>query len=135
MILAAVAAMPPNARSAGGVSDASDRSSLVPLCCCGGPTDVLGRLVGEYLGRTEASGHRREQGGRARRHRRRSGGAFLSPTATRLFVTAASIFVLNPMLYKKLPYDPVKDFRMLALVTDLPVVMEVHPSVPAKTVA
>jgi tripartite-type tricarboxylate transporter receptor subunit TctC len=39
----------------------------------------------------------------------------------------ASIFVLNPMLYKKLPYDPVKDFRMLALVTDLPVVMEVHP--------
>ena len=39
------------------------------------------------------------------------------------------------MLYKKLSYDPVKDFRMLALVTDLPVVMEVHPSVPAKTVA
>ena len=35
--------------------------------------------------------------------------------------------MLNPMLYKKLPYDPVKDFRMLALVTDLPVVMEVHP--------
>ena len=30
---------------------------------------------------------------------------------------------------------PVKDFRLLALVTDLPVVMEVHPSVPAKTVA
>jgi tripartite-type tricarboxylate transporter receptor subunit TctC len=43
--------------------------------------------------------------------------------------------VLNPMLYKKLPYDPVKDFRMLALITDLPVVMEVHPSIPAKTVA
>ena len=39
------------------------------------------------------------------------------------------------MLYKKLPYDPVKDFRVLALITDLPVVMEVHPSVPAKTVA
>ena len=30
---------------------------------------------------------------------------------------------------------PRRDFRMLALVTDLPVVMEVHPSVPAKTVA
>jgi len=39
------------------------------------------------------------------------------------------------MLYKKLPYDPARDFRMLALVTDLPVLMEVHPSVPAKTVA
>ena len=39
------------------------------------------------------------------------------------------------MLYKKLPYDPVRDFRMLGLITDLPVVMEVHPSVPAKTIA
>jgi tripartite-type tricarboxylate transporter receptor subunit TctC len=57
------------------------------------------------------------------------------PDGYTLFVTAASIFVLNPMLYKKLPYDPVKDFRMLALITDLPVIMEVHPSVPAKTVA
>jgi len=57
------------------------------------------------------------------------------PDGYTLFVTAASIFVLNPMLYKKLPYDPVKDFRMLALITDLPVVMEVHPSVPAKTMA
>ena len=43
--------------------------------------------------------------------------------------------MLNPLLYKKLPYDPVKDFRVLALITDLPVIMEVHPSVPAKTVA
>ena len=57
------------------------------------------------------------------------------PDGYTLFFTAASIFVLNPLLYKKLPYDPVKDFRLLALVTDLPVVMEVHPSVPAKTVA
>jgi len=57
------------------------------------------------------------------------------PDGYTLFVAAGSIIVLNPMLYKKLSYDPVKDFRMLALVTDLPVVMEVHPSVPAKTVA
>ncbi|WP_305711209.1 tripartite tricarboxylate transporter substrate binding protein [Bradyrhizobium sp.] len=57
------------------------------------------------------------------------------PDGYTLFVTAASIIVLNPMLYKKLPYDPVKDFRILALLTDLPVVMEVHPSVPARTVA
>jgi tripartite-type tricarboxylate transporter receptor subunit TctC len=42
--------------------------------------------------------------------------------------------VLNPLLYKKLSYDPQKDLRMLTVVTDLPVVMEVHPSVPAKTV-
>ena len=57
------------------------------------------------------------------------------PDGYTLFFTAASIIVLNPQLYKKLPYNPVKDFRMLAIITDLPVLMEVHPSVPAKTVA
>ncbi len=43
------------------------------------------------------------------------------PDGYTLFVTAASIMVLNPLLYKKLPYDPVKDFRMLTVITDLPV--------------
>eukprot|EP01035_Chromulina_nebulosa_P059465 gene59465-81395_t len=32
--------------------------------------------------------------------------------------------VREPLLYKKLPYDPQKDLKMLAIVTDLPVVME-----------
>jgi tripartite-type tricarboxylate transporter receptor subunit TctC len=45
------------------------------------------------------------------------------------------MIVQNPLLYKKLPYDPVRDFRVLALITEVPVVMEVHPSVPARTVA
>jgi tripartite-type tricarboxylate transporter receptor subunit TctC len=39
------------------------------------------------------------------------------------------------VLYKKLAYDPDRDFRMLAIVTDSPLVMVVHPSVPAKSVA
>ena len=32
------------------------------------------------------------------------------PDGYTLFVTAASIIVLNPMLYKKLPYDPRRIF-------------------------
>jgi tripartite-type tricarboxylate transporter receptor subunit TctC len=39
------------------------------------------------------------------------------------------------MLYKKLAYDPDRDFRTLAVITEDPLVMEVHPSVPAKSVA
>jgi tripartite-type tricarboxylate transporter receptor subunit TctC len=38
-------------------------------------------------------------------------------------------------LYKKLSYDPARDFRMLALVTEVPVVMCINPALPAKTVA
>lgn len=108
---------------------------LVVPYAAGGPTDVLGRLVGEYLGRDLKQAVVVENKAGAQGAIGAEAVARSEPDGYTLFVTAASIFVLNPMLYKKLPYDPVKDFRMLALITDLPVVMEVHPSVPARTVA
>jgi tripartite-type tricarboxylate transporter receptor subunit TctC len=107
---------------------------LVVPYAAGGPTDVLGRLVGEYLGRDLKQAVFVENKAGAQGAIGADAVARSEPDGYTLFVTAASIIVLNPMLYKKLPYDP-RDFRMLALVTDLPVVMEVHPSVPARTVA
>ena len=107
---------------------------IVPYAA-GGPTDVLGRMVGEYLGRDLKQPVVVENKAGAQGAIGAETAARSEPDGYTLFFTAASIFVLNPLLYKKLPYDPVKDFRLLALVTDLPVVMEVHPSVPAKTVA
>ena len=108
---------------------------LVVPYSAGGPTDVLGRLVGEYLGRDLKQPVIVENKAGAQGAIGAEAVARSEPDGYTLFVTAASIIVLNPMLYKKLSYDPVRDFRMLALVTDLPVVMEVHPSVPAKNVA
>lgn len=107
---------------------------LVVPYAAGGPTDVLARLVADYLGRdlkqtTVVENKPGAQGAIAAEMVSRA-----EPDGYTLFVTAASIMVLNPLLYKKLPYDPQKDLRMLTVVTDLPVVMEVHPSVPAKTV-
>src|SRR6059036_1447432 len=101
----------------------------------GGPTDVLGRLVGEFLGRDLKQPVIVENKAGAQGAIGAEAVARSEPDGYTLFVAAASIIVLNPMLYKKLPYDPVRDFKMLALVTDLPVVMEIHPSFPAKTVA
>jgi tripartite-type tricarboxylate transporter receptor subunit TctC len=108
---------------------------LVVPYAAGGPTDVLGRLVGEFLGRDLKQPVIIENKAGAQGAIGAEAVARSEPDGYTLFVTAASIIVLNPMLYKKLSYDPVRDFRMLALVTDLPVVMEVHPSVPARTVA
>jgi tripartite-type tricarboxylate transporter receptor subunit TctC len=51
-----------------------------------------------------------------------------------LLVVSGSTFVLNPVLYKKLPYN-VADFRTLDVITQDPLVMEVHPSVPARSIA
>jgi len=42
---------------------------------------------------------------------------------------------INPSLYKKLPYDSTKDFSPLTLLGVTPLVLVVHPSVPAKTVS
>ena len=109
---------------------------LVVPYAAGGPTDVLGRLVAEYLGRDlKQAVVGREQGGRAGRHRRRSRGACRARWLHAVF-TAASIIVLNPMLYKKLPYDP--GARISGCWRWSPIclsVMDVHPSVPAKTIA
>ena len=107
---------------------------LVVPYAAGGPTDVLARLVADYLGRdlkqaTVVENKPGAQGAIAAELVSRA-----DPDGYTLFVTAASIMVLNPLLYKKLPYDPQKDLKMLSIVTDLPVVLEVHPSVPAKTV-
>ncbi|MEI7679922.1 MAG: tripartite tricarboxylate transporter substrate binding protein [Betaproteobacteria bacterium] len=44
-------------------------------------------------------------------------------------------FVVNPSLYKKMPFDTTKDFAPISLLATSPFVLVVHPSVPAKTVA
>jgi tripartite-type tricarboxylate transporter receptor subunit TctC len=44
-------------------------------------------------------------------------------------------FVVNPSLYKKMPFDTIKDFAPVSLLATSPFVLVVHPSVPAKTVA
>jgi tripartite-type tricarboxylate transporter receptor subunit TctC len=132
LVIVAVLAATPNASAA----DYPVRPiKLVVPYAAGGPTDVLGRLVADYLGRDLKQAVIVENKPGAQGAIGAEAVARAEPDGYTLFVAAGSIIVLNPMLYKKLAYDPVKDFRMLALVTDLPVVMEVHPSVPAKTVA
>jgi tripartite-type tricarboxylate transporter receptor subunit TctC len=108
---------------------------LVVPYAAGGPTDVLGRLVADFLGRDLKQPVIVENKAGAQGAIGAEMVARSEPDGYTLFIPAASIIVNNPLLYKKLSYDPVRDFRMLALVTDLPVVMEINPSVPARTVA
>jgi tripartite-type tricarboxylate transporter receptor subunit TctC len=42
-------------------------------------------------------------------------------------------FIVNPSLYAKVPYDPIKDFTAVTLVAASPNVVVVNPQVPAKT--
>jgi tripartite-type tricarboxylate transporter receptor subunit TctC len=108
---------------------------LVVPYAAGGPTDVLGRLVGEFVSKDLKQPVIIENKAGAQGAIGAEAVARSEPDGYTLLVTAASIVVLNPMLYKNLAYDPARDLKMLALVTDVPVVMEINPSIPAKTVA
>src|ERR1700754_4082080 len=43
-----------------------------------------------------------------------------------------SPFMVNPLIYAKVPYDPIKDFAPISLLAVNHFVLVVHPSVPAK---
>ncbi|MDR0275762.1 MAG: tripartite tricarboxylate transporter substrate binding protein [Burkholderiaceae bacterium] len=51
-----------------------------------------------------------------------------------IFFASDSALVLNPLLYKKLAYNPERDFTAIALAANVPQVMLVNASVPAKNV-
>src|SRR5438445_911268 len=56
-----------------------------------------------------------------------------APDGTTLLVSDASSFVINPHLYKKLPYDGVNGFTPITVLVRFPWVIAVHASVPANT--
>jgi tripartite-type tricarboxylate transporter receptor subunit TctC len=57
-----------------------------------------------------------------------------SPADGYTLVIVASSHATNKHLYKTLPYDPVKDFEPVVFTHVVPLLLAVHPAIPAKTV-
>jgi tripartite-type tricarboxylate transporter receptor subunit TctC len=108
---------------------------LVVPYAAGGPSDVQARLIADYLARDLKQSVFVENKAGAQGAIGAEAVAHGEPDGYTLLFTAGSVIVLNPMLYKKLSYDPDRELRVLAVVTDLPIVVIVHPSIPAKTIA
>ena len=124
----------PRPRSAAFAQGYPDRpvKIVVPFAPAG-PTDVIARIVADKLsinlGKQFYVENRAGAGGNtgtARSPPRRADGYTL--------IVVSTGFVVNPSLFAKVPYDPVKDFAPISNVAVSPNVMTVHPSVPAKTV-
>jgi len=101
----------------------------------GGITDILARALGQKLG--EALGQPvvidNRPGGNSQ-----VGAEIVAraaPDGTTLMVSADTTFVMNPHLYGKLAYDPLKDFVPVSGLGISPQALVVHPSVPAKSVS
>ena len=54
------------------------------------------------------------------------------PDGYTLMITDMSMFVINPFIYSKLPYDPQKDFTNISLIARAPLFLAVHPSMPVR---
>jgi tripartite-type tricarboxylate transporter receptor subunit TctC len=56
-----------------------------------------------------------------------------APNGYTLWLTASAL-AINPSMYKKVPYDALKDFIPISQVIAMPNVLVVHPSLPVKSV-
>jgi len=98
-----------------------------------GPTDVIARIVADKLsitlGKQFYVENRAGAGGNTG-----TGQVATSPPDGYTLIVVSTGFVVNPSLFAKVPYDPIKDFAPISNIAVSPNVMTVHPSVPAKTV-
>ena len=98
----------------------------------GGPTDVLGRVVGqklaEQLGQPVVLDNRSGAGGNLGIEM-----AAKSPPDGYTILLGAPPLAISPHLYAKLNYDTLRDFAPISLVASMPTILLVHPSVPVKT--
>ncbi len=103
---------------------------VVPLAP-GGTTDILARLMAqrlaESLGQPVVVDNRPGAGGNI-------GNEVVArslPDGYTLLMTAPPL-VINPGLYRKIGYHPINDYTPIMMVASVPVVLAVHPAVPAK---
>ena len=100
----------------------------------GGPTDILGRMiaqpVSEALGRQIVTDNRPGASGNIAAEM----AAKAAPDGYTLFIAGVGNFAINVSLFRKLPYDPQRDFAPIALLATAPYVVAVHPSMPVTTI-
>jgi tripartite-type tricarboxylate transporter receptor subunit TctC len=100
----------------------------------GGSTDVLTRQIGirlsEALGQQIIVDNRPAASGILASELVARG----NPDGYTLMMATVASHGINPALYRKIPYNVVKDFAPVTLVATYPLVLAVNPSVPVKTV-
>jgi tripartite-type tricarboxylate transporter receptor subunit TctC len=100
----------------------------------GGSTDVLARQIGQQL--TLSMKHQIVIDNRpgAAGNVASEVTAKANPDGYTLMMATVASHGINPSLYRKIPYDAIRDFSPVTLVASYPLVLAVNPNVPAKSV-
>jgi tripartite-type tricarboxylate transporter receptor subunit TctC len=94
----------------------------------GGPTDIVARPLAQLLGDSLKQPVIIENKGGAGGSIAADGVAKSPPDGYTLIMATVGTHAINAALYRKLPYDPVKDFTPIALVASAPVAVIVNPA-------
>ena len=101
----------------------------------GGTTDLLGRMLAQQMepliGRQMIVDNKPGAGSGI-------GAAFVArsaPDGNTLLVATSTTLAINPSLYKRLAYDPAKDFAPIGMIGAVPLLVVVNASSPVKTIA
>ena len=132
-ISAAAAAFPTLSNLALAETYPSRTVRIIVATSAGGTTDIVARLLGQWLA---------DKLGQSFIVENRTGGgnnigteaAARSPADGYTLFMANTVNAINTTLYKNLNYNFTTDLVPVAIVMRSPVIMQVHPSVPAKTV-
>src|SRR5215470_5752772 len=106
---------------------------IIPFSA-GGPTDIVGRVMGakmgELLGQQFVVENKTGAGGNIGAE----AVARAAPDGYTILMATVSTNAINPVVYKHIPYDAVRDFTPLGRVGVTPTLLLVHPSIPAADV-
>jgi len=101
----------------------------------GGVTDVVARIVGQKLSANLGQPVVVDNKAGATGFIGTEFVAKAAPDGYTLLLITASTHAISPNLFKKVPYDPLRDFEPIAQVTAAPTILVINPALPANTVA
>jgi tripartite-type tricarboxylate transporter receptor subunit TctC len=105
---------------------------MIVSFAAGGPTDIVARVISakmsEIIGQQIVVENRTGAGGNLGA----DAVAKSAPDGYTLLMATVSTHAINPGLYTRIPYDPIKDFTPLGQVGVTPTLLSVNPSLPGK---
>jgi len=101
----------------------------------GNSSDIMARLLGDRLSQTWGQPVVVENRPGADGRISAEAVAKSAPDGHTLFLPNAGVITINPALFGKMPYDPIKDFAPITQIATIVIVLVAHPAVAANSVS